>query len=514
MAYMVARTEKRKVGDLAGYQIHVDRKTENHENKDIDNERSYLNYDLIGHEKSTSFKTEIIDYINENKSSTRAVRKDAVVLQDWLISSSQDFFDLLSESETKRYFKVALSYFQEKFGAENVRFATVHMDELTPHMHLGIVPFNSEKRLTSKTIFTRECLRTIQDELPKMFQENGFDIERGKEKSAAEHVRPEVFKKMAQAETEVEKISEKVNNKYIELAEVKQRIERQESRGSLFAQQIWHDEWLDTKQAFPGFKMRVPEELKKQECHEIDENTAKVHKLNFGQVFRLFQEKFTQAKEYIASKWQKLTVREQEIEKRYNKLENEESALKEKSSHFKAESTKLIDKLDIFSEELSKKEILLQTQTNYLDRMAEVSEISLAMPDYVKPSRMNKDMLIVPKEKWLAKHVAANAYHEMDDMRLMLFESKRKIEEQTKQRLSNYELSIENKKLKREVNVLNADNSAFRDSFSTLFFEDKLDVDVAKTLNLPIDFKRELGLVERPSQRWTIEREFDGPSLG
>ncbi|WP_282675350.1 hypothetical protein [Lactococcus cremoris] len=32
MAFMVARTEKRKIGSLGGYQNHVDRKTDNHSN--------------------------------------------------------------------------------------------------------------------------------------------------------------------------------------------------------------------------------------------------------------------------------------------------------------------------------------------------------------------------------------------------------------------------------------------------------------------------------------------------
>ncbi len=139
MAFMVARTEKRKVGSLAGYQNHVDRKTENHSNKEIDKSKTFLNYDLVGHEISTTFHHEFMDYIKENRVGSRAVRKDAVVMQDWLIGSSQEFFDELSESEIRRYFETAVEFFAEKFGRENIRFATVHMDEKTPHMHMGIV---------------------------------------------------------------------------------------------------------------------------------------------------------------------------------------------------------------------------------------------------------------------------------------------------------------------------------------------------------------------------------------
>lgn len=80
-------TEKRKVGSLVGYQIHVDRKTKNYENKDSDHSRTHLNYDLMGHKASTIFKHEFMDYINEDKARNRAIRKDAVVMQVWIISS-------------------------------------------------------------------------------------------------------------------------------------------------------------------------------------------------------------------------------------------------------------------------------------------------------------------------------------------------------------------------------------------------------------------------------------------
>ncbi|WP_334427549.1 plasmid recombination protein, partial [Levilactobacillus sp. HBUAS67566] len=54
--------------------------------------------------------------------------------------------------EIKDFFAVAKSYFSKKFGDENIRYAQVHLDETTPHMHLGIVPFNAEKKLSAKTL--------------------------------------------------------------------------------------------------------------------------------------------------------------------------------------------------------------------------------------------------------------------------------------------------------------------------------------------------------------------------
>ncbi|MGM0183539.1 hypothetical protein IGK74_002505, partial [Enterococcus sp. AZ150] len=201
MAYMVARTQKHKVGSLNGLQNHVDRKTKNHTNKDIDITKSDLNYDLVRDTREKTFLSDVTEYIEKNKTSKRAIRKDAVLVNEWLISSSKDFFDGLTESDTKQYFETALDYFSKEFGRENIRFAVVHLDEKTPHMHLGIVPMRDGK-LTSKTIFNRAALRKIQDDLPKFFQQHGFDIQRGNEGSIQEHVRSEVYKR------EVERVNE------------------------------------------------------------------------------------------------------------------------------------------------------------------------------------------------------------------------------------------------------------------------------------------------------------------
>lgn len=41
----------------------------------------------------------------------------------------------------------------------------------------------ADGKLSRKTVFNRQTLREIQDELPKVLKENGFEIERGHENS-------------------------------------------------------------------------------------------------------------------------------------------------------------------------------------------------------------------------------------------------------------------------------------------------------------------------------------------
>src|SRR5699024_4347300 len=168
------------------------RKTKNHTNKDIDVTKSHLNYDLV--ESSGTYHKNIVGYINENKSSKRAIRKDAVVVNEWLVTSSAAFFEGMEDDEIKRYFEVSKDFFADKFGEENIRYAQVHMDEKTPHMHMGIVPFDEDMKLASKRVVTKQTLISVQDELPKYLQEHGFDVQRGEKDSQRSHLSVSEYK--------------------------------------------------------------------------------------------------------------------------------------------------------------------------------------------------------------------------------------------------------------------------------------------------------------------------------
>src|SRR5699024_10623126 len=146
---------------------------------------------------------------NENKSTTRAVRKDAVLINEWIITSDRKFFENLSDEEVKKFFVSAKEYFGNEFGEENIRYATVHLDESTLHMHMGIVPFDKDKKLSAKRIFNRETLRDIQENLPKHLQEKGFEIERGLEGSERKNLTVPEFKELKAEEKEIERMIEK-----------------------------------------------------------------------------------------------------------------------------------------------------------------------------------------------------------------------------------------------------------------------------------------------------------------
>ena len=99
MSMIVARMQKMKAENLIGIGNHNQRKTKNHSNPDIDTSLSELNYDLV--DRTDNYKKDIENFINENKSTTRAVRKDAVLINEWIITSDRKFFENLSDEAQK-----------------------------------------------------------------------------------------------------------------------------------------------------------------------------------------------------------------------------------------------------------------------------------------------------------------------------------------------------------------------------------------------------------------------------
>ncbi len=194
MSYAVARMQKMKSGNLGGAYRHNERIFENHSNKDIDPEKTHLNYELTDRDRSIPYDRQIKQYINDNKISKRALRKDAVLCNEWIITSDKAFFENMSPEQIKNFFETAKNFFAERYGNSNIAYAMVHLDESTPHMHLGLVPMQNGK-LSSKSLFgSRDQLKEIQEAFPKYLNEHGYNLQRGESDSKKKHLETAEFK--------------------------------------------------------------------------------------------------------------------------------------------------------------------------------------------------------------------------------------------------------------------------------------------------------------------------------
>lgn len=201
MSQLAAHMQKFKIGNLGGLQRHDERTLQRHSNPDIDVSKSSDNFSVLPLERldpKRSLHKQVQETIADERVSSRAVRKDAVVLTEWVISSDSTFFEGLSCDETKQFFTDAYQWFANHFGADHIPYATVHMDETTPHMHMGIIPLTNG-RLSAKSIFNREALRFIQADLPQKLNEKGWNIERGERGSKRKHLSVERYKEAAES---------------------------------------------------------------------------------------------------------------------------------------------------------------------------------------------------------------------------------------------------------------------------------------------------------------------------
>src|SRR5699024_2756719 len=180
MSYSIIRVSKVKTGtNTTGIQKHVQRENNNYENEDIDHSKTYLNYDLVNANKQ-NFNNLIDEKIEQNYTGKRKIRTDAIKHIDGLITSDNDFFDNQTPEDTKQFFEYAKEFLEQEYGKDNLLYATVHMDEKTPHMHYGVVPITDDGRLSAKEVVgNKKALTEFQDRFNEYVNQRGYDLERG-----------------------------------------------------------------------------------------------------------------------------------------------------------------------------------------------------------------------------------------------------------------------------------------------------------------------------------------------
>lgn len=230
MSYAICRMQKFKMRDVKGIQIHNQREKESHTNHDIELERTHLNYDLHNDVDIDYLKT-VKDKIEQNVDTNRAIRKDAVVMCEFVVTSDREFFDVLDmidPAQQKVFFKEAYSFLKDRYGEKNIVHAAVHLDEKTPHMHVGMVPVTEENKLSAKQIFNRKELVSLQDDFHAHMVEKGFYLERGVS-SDKKHVEMRKFKEMT-AKEEINALEKEIGQCLQKKEVVNKQMEQLESR--------------------------------------------------------------------------------------------------------------------------------------------------------------------------------------------------------------------------------------------------------------------------------------------
>ena len=223
---LVANVQKFAKGNVKGLSIHLDRKTLNHSNQEIDTERSHLNYDLCEKDGDT------LSRMNERLSEVHCLNRDDVkVCADWVVTLPENLKGV-PENEQREFFEKTYEFLSERYGGEkNVLSANVHNDETTPHMHFAFMPVvwdekKQREKVSAKEVLNRKDLQAfhqdldnfLKAEIPHIYKEgilNGktIDVENVKElKKYADEIKKQKEEMTAELKVfkEPKKVLEKV----------------------------------------------------------------------------------------------------------------------------------------------------------------------------------------------------------------------------------------------------------------------------------------------------------------
>lgn len=226
MSYAIIRNTKYKRENLKGIFRHNERRNQNYSNKNIDKEKSYLNYAL----KSPKYSYEKeFDRIRKKYDLKGQIKTVSNIACEYIITSDKQFFEEIDQEETKRYFETAYQFVAEykDLGEQYILSAQVHNDEETPHLHLIFLPVvhkkdkngnNIDKLACSEFWKEKDSYRRLQNAFYDYMVSHNFKLERGlpKEETNRQHLDLKEFKQI----TNFENTKETLKNIKLELPEV------------------------------------------------------------------------------------------------------------------------------------------------------------------------------------------------------------------------------------------------------------------------------------------------------
>lgn len=237
-------------GDLQGSGKHnLDRVS--HTNNDIDHSRSDENitlkhcggnYNLMFEEITSDFKKQHEEQMKTTRKSRQKSFKDKInddkadVACEFLMSASPEYFEGKSREEIENWAQTSIDFITQKIGIEekNILHAVVHMDEKTPHLHVVAVPLiekydgrrKKDVLAISRKHFIekREDMEQVQTDYVGHLNKNGFDLERGLEKSGTKHLDVARYK-LQETEKDLKEIETNLSEKEQDLLEKNEQLE-------------------------------------------------------------------------------------------------------------------------------------------------------------------------------------------------------------------------------------------------------------------------------------------------
>ena len=159
-------------------------------------------------------------------------KSKSVVADELLFTATHKFFNNMGKEEIMRWADTCMDFVYNDLGykKEQILHATIHIDELTPHIHCVVIPLvkkldkrtNTERFTISKKQYIKDNihLSELQDVYNLRLREAGFDLERGIKNSDRKHIKIKEFKKTTRYyEDKVNTINKSLDNAMNDLEE-------------------------------------------------------------------------------------------------------------------------------------------------------------------------------------------------------------------------------------------------------------------------------------------------------
>lgn len=358
----MANVQKYTKGNVQGLSIHWDRKTENHANRDIDNSRSHLNYDLCTKEGDS------LSRLNKRLKEVHCLnRKDVNHCACWIVTLPEVLKGKTPE-EQRLFFEKTYAFLTDRYGGEkNVITATVHNDETTPHMHFAFVPtmFDVKRgmdKVCAKKVVSRKDLSSFHGDLDHFLKAEIPHIYQGgilNDKTIGiEDVKS--LKKQSEAiQQEKEKLDKVLDNKMKAVAKKENEIYRLDGEKAYLVEKVNE---LKEKSTWitPKIQLKAKKERKKTSLFGKEEETGnwivedRVYRNANRQMLAAHQvvEHYKELLETdFARENQKLKEQLQEVTKERDELVQENKELVTKLKEYAIEMTSAYDGIKAFLKE-------------------------------------------------------------------------------------------------------------------------------------------------------------------
>jgi uncharacterized protein YhaN len=222
MAYTLTFDASHKVkrggSHVKGFLRHVARDADErngirhtHSNPNLDGSRTSLNQTIVrgasGDWEPATSSEQIEERLEERLKAVKGnLRKDAVVLRPFIVQLDPEWFDehcpdwrtegLTDEAEELQ--TAMLDWCVATFGEDNVLAASIHLDEVSPQVHVIFTPVTEDGRLSQKDWFRGpKQLREMHDDFREHMAAEGYDVSFGRSERSREHLSSAEFQAKA-----------------------------------------------------------------------------------------------------------------------------------------------------------------------------------------------------------------------------------------------------------------------------------------------------------------------------